>query len=227
LSIYRLFDNGGEKLVATVEMDGMAQILGGPDGFRPPAFFASLSDPKKFPVPLEAGYYRAESIVYSLAPAIITGGRVSDPAWVEAGGAAVDFSVNPVNLLPVDRAAGGLSVTATITPRRGATSAQISQLNTEAQARVAKIFAGAKTIFDGQSAIGKSEPTRLPWQVQVSHARSGLSSSLTITSGQSFRHLVPQITSSLGSVVKNGTYSVSLPGGSITLRTFSGVQFSR
>lgn len=125
LSVYHLV-NGQEKLAVTTMMEGLPRVMGGPVGFNPKWSFSSgLSDKAKFPRGLAAGSYRAEVIIYSQTLPI-TGPRTSEPRWIEAGGAAVDFQVGAVNLLPVAEVTGNLSVTATVIPRRGATSAQLT-----------------------------------------------------------------------------------------------------
>ncbi len=218
---------GGDKLAATVSLDQLAHVLGGPSGAPNPnpTFYGSLSDKKKFPEGLLPGSYRAEAIVYVLTDPISSGWLHSDRRWVEAGGAAVDFNIQQVNLLPVSEVQGELKTTATISPRRGATKVQIDQLNAEARSRVAKVYLAAKDIFVSQQAVATGAPARKSWDVYAYNSPNGLSATLGVSSGQSYQYLVPQLNSKISSVVKGGNTVVNLPGGLIVLKTSSHIQF--
>lgn len=227
LNLYRVVE-GQEKIVATVGLDEMARVLGGP-GSLPPApakFSANLADKTKFPAPLEPGYFRAEAVVYTLTPPISKPIQ-SDPRWIEAGGAAVDFYVGSVNLLPVVQASGGMQVSAIISPRRGATKIQLDQLNVEARRLVSRISTSIKGVMESQAISTPTAPTRDPWLITSYEAPNGLYTSWKVSAGQSYQHVAPEITWRIASLVRSGTYSLTLPGGNIRMTTSGSISFSK
>ncbi len=228
-----IFEKSGgvEKLVTTVELDKLAQIaqvfydeLGRPI-IPDHGFHTSISDKNKFPNGLPVGSYRAEAVVYTLTPPIsTTSGLKSESRWVEAGGAAVEFRVDQVNLVPVTEGGAGFDITATVSPKRGATKAQIDRLNAAARARVSQVYTAAKAVIDSQSRVVAGEPTRKPWKVSTNNSPIGLSASIG-GHGQSYNHMIPQIFLNVGAVRGSGNTVVTTPDGNIVLKTYAWADF--
>jgi hypothetical protein len=226
----------------TANSSGRAAQSIGPIGSL---FGASLSDTSKFPKQLEAGEYRAEAVVRSLvfvgeyyvpfgqrtaaaqspAPRKINPGS-EDWIWVEAGGAAVEFDISSVNLWPVSVVSGNIALRATVTPRRGASRAQIAQLN---QAATNSVHSAQDQIWNytkpHTELAGAGTPHRKPWVVSHESTTPDRLGYFVIHEGESYSHSVSTIQNEIRDLCRRLSTRTTLPGGTVSISVSSTVQF--
>jgi len=213
-------------------------------------FGADLGDTSKFPQPLEPGDYRAEAVVRSL---VFTGpypvpvaGTIGQPKaagataankshsttgswnWIEVGGAAVEFAVSDINLWPVVAVEGSLTVKVSAIPRRGASRAQIDQLNRQAVDIFHKtqdqIWKYTK-VHTELAPVGS--PHREPWHVYYNDVVTGKYGYFVVSSGESYAHAATAIQTEIKDLCRRLSVRVVLPGGTITTSVSNGLQFQR
>jgi hypothetical protein len=176
----------------------------------------------------EAGNYRAEVIFYIQEYGMNAGLAVGwAPTPVEVAGAAGLFTISDFALAPIAEARGEISVVVSIVPRRGATAAQIRELESIA-AREGNIASTAARSFlstqTQKSPAGSAE--RQPWFYTESVKVGGAPSwNFLVSAGQTHLSRIPTTQRDLNAVVARGNVVRSTAGGNFTVRTATNIRF--
>jgi len=230
LNIYLLYPPGTEKLVYSVSMNRV-----GPAPTPPPTwpatneerriqegsvFTARLSDKTKFPNPLPTETYRAEAVVRSYVRHGLNGWK-----WIETGGAATLFAIRPVNLVPVLKVTGGVSIRTYVRPRRGATPEQLSQLDSAAGTSHQRAFAGLGDALYRHGTPKSGEPTRARWSVSQENVVALRHTEFRIQTGEVYENLAPAVLRDLQVTARSLSSTQTLPGGTVVTTVTSTVSF--
>lgn len=238
LSIYlRNPSTGAERLVHTGPMTlqpVMTAAVVPPTNKAPSGvtwrFATKISDPQDRTSPsLAAGSYRAEVVFYHQDMSMEAMAVGWKPALVEVAGAAMNFTANNFFVAPLADARGEIKVSSVVTPKRGATAAQVAALRQAAANEYAKAAAACRNYLAAGARPETGAPARRPWLFSETSTNNGDYSSIFfhLFDGESFAESKTSPETSLTRTVAGANVSGSLQGGTYKITATTNITLHR
>jgi len=176
----------------------------------------------------ENGNYRAEVVFYIQEFGPQAGLAVGwEPTPIEVAGAAVEFTISDFALAPLAETRGEVSVSVSVVPRRGATPAQIAELQslaTREGSRASSSIRAFLNIHAQKNPAGSA--ARQPWFYSETVKTGGAPAwNFYIPYGQTYSSQVKNVQGELNSLVARGNISRTVPGGTFSVRTATNIRF--
>ncbi len=178
---------------------------------------------------LAPGNYRAE-VEFRVQETRSVNGIPDPKAWsLPVAGAAIEFSVGRFVKTAMVDVRGGINVSALITPKKGATVAQIDQLRAAASRAHSAKASEVKSFVAAEASISDYRPERLGWLYEERSQRraNSLEANFRVYYGESYLSKTSELNKKLRDIVKSGNFAKTLPGGSYKIVTSSSLQMHR